>query len=197
MANSLQLATNFLLFEQARIADPAASHALAEAAGRLSAVGQMHRFLSAHDAAASIDFEAFLSHLIGLIAGRTGLRCSIDADPVMLPAEVAQQLAIVVNELATNAAKHGRGPGEIGELHIESHVSDGRLRLIVSDDGEGLRRRGGDCPGNGLGMTIVAAILRQLEATLQIEDDHGAVFTISIPLRGDRPKLSRSFAPVD
>ncbi len=44
LANSLQLAADFLIFEQARLDDPSARTALMQAAARLTAVAERHRF---------------------------------------------------------------------------------------------------------------------------------------------------------
>jgi two-component sensor histidine kinase len=193
MANSLQLATDFLLFEQARVSDPAARNALNATVARLSAVAQLHRFVSAHDSISDVEFAAFLAQVSGFISGSTGLDCTVDADPLTLSGEVAQQLAIVLNELAMNAAKHAYRSGEPGPLRIEARVDGGRLRLTVSDSGCGLRGALG-LPAKGLGMTIVAAIVRQLNASFDAADDHGATITIIVPLAAS-PRTSRSFAP--
>ena len=195
LANSLQLATDFLLFAQVRVEDTAAHEALGEAAARLLAVGQLHRFLSGHDGAERVDLPSFLAHLSGLIAGSTGLRCSLDCDQVSLQADVAQQLAIVINELAMNAAKHGYRPGQPGSLHFEARREGSRLRLSVCDTGGGLDKAFDVGPSKGLGMSIVDAIVRQLRATLDAADDHGAVFTITLPLTPSAPRVSRSFSP--
>jgi len=197
MANSLQLATDFLLFEQIRQPDPAARAALGEAAARLSAVGQLHRFLCDHDGVATVDLEAFLAELCGLVAHSTGLTCTGDTDPATLPGAVAQQLAIAINELAMNAAKHGYRSGQPGSLHVECRRDNGRLRVTVSDHGRGLGQGFSPDRTHGLGMSILQAIVRQLHATLEAGDDHGARFTITLPLGAEVARVSRSFAPVD
>ena len=195
MANSLQLATDFLLFEVAQTTDPAAREALHNAAARLLTVGQLHRFLSGHDETERIAFAPFLAHLSGLIAGSTGLRCTVDADEVWLPGDVAQQLAIIINELAMNAAKHGYRPGWPGTMHFKARREGDRLCLSVGDLGDGLSPSFGIGPSQGLGMSIVEAIVRQLRATLEATNDHGAVFTITVPLSRAAPRISRSFDP--
>lgn len=200
LANSLQLAADFLIFEHARVRDPGARAALIEAAERLSAVGQMHRFLAAQTQAAGVDLDPFLSQLGRLIADSTGLECSVDSDPVMVAAEVAQQLAIAVNELAMNAAKHAYPWGARGALHITCRHRGERLVLVVADEGEGLGRdflasRGGGAGSQGLGMTILEAVVRQLHGTLQAANDHGARFTITLPLPAPAGTVPRSFAP--
>lgn len=200
LANSLQLAADFLLFEHARLRDPVARAALIETAERLSAVGQMHRFLAAQSQSAGVDLDPFLRELGRLIADTTGLECTVDADPVSVPAEVAQQLAIAVNELAMNAAKHAYPWGARGALTVTCRQRGERLVLIVADEGEGLGRnfvanRGNGSGSQGLGMTILEAVVRQLRGTLQAANDHGARFTITVPLRAPPGTGPRSFAP--
>ena len=84
MANSLQLAADLLLFEQARIQDADAREALSAAAARLAVIAQLHRCLCAHDQSTGIDLRLFLAEICGLIALSTGLSCSLDADSVVL-----------------------------------------------------------------------------------------------------------------
>jgi two-component system, sensor histidine kinase PdtaS len=195
LANSLQLAADFLLFEQARLQDAPARAALAEAAARLSAVGQLHRFLSTRPHDTGVDLEPFLAELCSLIGRGAGLSCSVDADPVTVSSTDAQQIAIAINELAMNAAKHAYRKGEPGGLHVECHRDGATLRLTVSDDGAGLGQEFSAERATGLGMTILKAVVRQLHGTLDARDDHGARFTITLPLSPVRPEPTRSFAP--
>src|ERR1700719_3684997 len=73
LANSLQLAADFLIFEHMRVSDPRARRALIETAERLSAVGQMHRFIAGHRQGAGVDLDPFLTELGGLITDSSGL----------------------------------------------------------------------------------------------------------------------------
>ena len=200
LANSLQLAADFLIFEHMRVRDPDARGALIATADRLSAVGQMHRFLAAGRHAGGVDLEVFLVELGALIGESTGLNCEVEAEAVTAPGELAQQLAIVVNELAMNAAKHAYPWGERGPLHITCRRQGARLVVVVADEGRGLARplaattSSGPAPG-GLGMTIVRAIVRQLGGHLTAENDGGARFTLSFPLAATAAAAPRSFAP--
>src|SRR5690242_7692326 len=133
VANSLQLAVDFLLFEQGRLAEPAARKALIDAAERLVAVGHLHRFLCAHDGDLEVDLQPFLETLAALIAQSTGLRCATEVESVRVTGTAAQQLGLLVNELAINAAKHAYPLGAPGELLIQSWREGDRLRLAVAD----------------------------------------------------------------
>jgi two-component sensor histidine kinase len=195
MANSLQLAADFLIFEYARVADPRARDALMTASARLSAVGQLHRFLSGHDQRGLLDFEAYLMELGELVAESTGLACAVEADACRLGGGPAQLLAIAINELAMNAAKHAYPPGAGGALRVECRCGDGRLRITVADRGRGLPEAFDVERSKGLGMTIVGAVIRQLRGELSAANDGGARFTLDIPAPRAGASGSRSFAP--
>lgn len=194
IANSLQLAVDFLLFQQAQLVDATARKALIEAAERLVAVGHLHRFLCAHDGEGEVDLAAFLEELAALIGQSTGLRCQAEVEPVRVSGEMAQHLGLAVNELAINAAKHAYGPGEAGDLVIQAGQDGERLRLSVADHGGGLGAGFDlDAPA-GLGLSILRAIVRDLGARIEAEDDHGARFTLLVPLPTAKRQV-RSFAP--
>lgn len=199
LANSLQLAADFLIFEHMRVTDPRARTALIETAERLSAVGQMHRFLASHRQASGVDLGHFLTELGALISDSTGLDCHVDAESVRAPGEVAQQLAIVINELAMNAAKHAYAWGDRGALNVGCHRQGKHLVITVADEGEGLDKAFHARRTQGLGMSIIQAIVRQLAGSLEAVNDGGARFTITLPLprpsAGRASPGSRSFAP--
>jgi two-component sensor histidine kinase len=208
LANSLQLAADFLIFEHTRVTDPRARAALIETAERLSAVGQMHRFLAGHHQARGVDLDPFLAEFGRLIGDSTGLDCSVESDAVTVPAEMAQQLAIAINELAMNAAKHAYPWGHRGALHITCRRRGDTLTVVVADEGRGLTQDFvaglGQGPGQGLGlnqglgMSILQAILRQLRGTFHAASDGGARFTLTLPLlpHGAAP-IPRSFVQED
>jgi two-component sensor histidine kinase len=194
IANSLQLAADLLIFQQQSSDDAGAREMLAAAGARLVAVGQLHRYLYEHAAEPLVEFETFLDGLCDAISRTTGLDCAVRADPVMVPGDMAQQLAIAINELAINAGKHAYRDGGPRRLMIESRREAGWLRLTVSDFGKGLGG-GFDPQGrSGLGMSIVHATVRQLDGSLTAEDDHGARFTITVPLPAAVTPMGRSFA---
>jgi two-component sensor histidine kinase len=188
IANSLQLATDLLVFEQLRSRDAGAQAALEASRARLVAVGELHRYLGDKAADASVEMGPFLTGLCETIDAATGLRCAVQADPMRVEGGIAQQLAIAVNEFAINAAKHAYDRAG-GRLDVSCRRDGGDLVLTVADRGKGLGEA--KRPG-GLGMSIVAAIVRDLKGTLSIRGDGGAAFTIRVPV--ERPAIiDRSF----
>lgn len=196
VANSLQLAADMLVFEQLRARDPLAQAALEASRARLVAVGELHRYLYEHAETPSVEMSPFLAGLCQAIAGSTGLQCSIQSDLTSVPGDMAQQLAIAINEFAINAAKHAYGGKPGGRLVVTCRRDGHELVLTVADCGKGLGGKGlgdGRSPHGGLGMSIVAAIVRDLRGVLTVNSDKGAAFTIRAPLPAPRPVVDRSF----
>jgi len=109
------------------------------------------------------------------------IRVRISASPLMVSSEQAQHLALVVNELAANSAKHALG--EDGSLRIKVNISeDGpRIRLVFSDDGPGYPDAmvQGDFSAANVGFDLVRGIVKKsLRGELALAIDRGAVTTI-------------------
>jgi len=190
IANSLQLAADLLTFEQLRSRDPAAQAALEASRARLVAVGELHRYLHAHADMPSVELKPFLAGLCEAVGASTGLVCTLQSDLMYVPGDMAQQLAIAINEFAINAAKHAYAGKAGGLLHICARREGYELVVTVSDDGKGLGA--GSKGGTGLGMTIVAAIVRDLKGSMSVQGEGGARFTIRVPLASVAPS-ERSF----
>jgi two-component sensor histidine kinase len=193
IANSLQLAADMLVFEQLRSRDPLAQAALEASRSRLVAVGELHRYLYEHADRPSVEMTPFLTGLCQAVSASTGLQCTIQSDLTSVPGDMAQQLAIAINEFAINAAKHAYDGKPGGRLLVTSRRDGNELVLTVADRGKGLGE--GRSAHGGLGMSIVAAIVRDLKGALSVQDDNGAAFTIRAPLPAARtPTLvDRSF----
>ena len=93
-------------------------------------------------------------------------------------------LALLVNELVTNAFKYAY-PGGAGEVTVTLKVLTATLiRLEIADQGIGLPEGfalGGR--SGSLGMRLVATLTRQLDADLKIASaSPGTCFSISTPL---------------
>ena len=190
VANSLQLAADMLTFEQLRSRDPIAQAALEASRARLVAVGELHRYLYEHADRRSVELRPFLTGLCQAITATTGLQCAVETDGISVNGDTAQQLAIAINEFAINTAKHAYDGRPGGRLDVVARREGAELVLTVADEGKGLDLAPDPSVGGGLGMSIVAAIVRDLRGTLTSRSDGGASFTIRAPLPA---AVSRSF----
>ena len=98
-----------------------------------------------------------------------------------LPTDRVVSLALIVNELVTNAAKYAFVDQRSGRIRVTFRAEqDGTGRLTIADDGRGLPQGYRLEANAGLGMKVVVALVRNLHANLEIGNDGpGARFTIS------------------
>ncbi|MGZ8996278.1 MAG: sensor histidine kinase, partial [Rhodospirillales bacterium] len=113
--------------------------------------------------------------------GERDIVVSVDADAAELATDRVVSLALIVNELITNAAKYAFVDRPSGRILVTFRAEpDGTGRLTIADDGHGLPEGYRIEAGPGLGMKVVVGLVRSLRAHLEIGNDGpGARFTIS------------------
>jgi two-component sensor histidine kinase len=185
--NSLQIVSGMLHLQANTVDDDAIKAHLAEASGRVSAIGRAYERLS-HDAdVENIDLCPYLQAVCAdAVSG--GPHCKLEfsaAQGIELDADRAISLALIVNELVTNAVKHGlsgRGDGQIS-VRLDRHDDD-TARISVRDDGVGLPAGFDLNESRGLGTRIVAGLAKQLEAAVSHRGDGGGTeFVLMVPLK--------------
>ena len=133
-----------------------------------------------------VPLGAYVSRIaaaIGHLDGGQGIRVNVIAEEVMVDATTAGRVGLLVSEILTNAFRHafeGRATGLV-ETRVQ-RLSEGIVRIQVSDDGVGLPPEA-DWPTSGnLGARIVSALLAGLEAQHAVTTSAaGTTVTIDIP----------------
>ena len=181
LANSLQIIVSVLSL-QSRTASPEAAAQLTVAARRVASFARVHRRLHLLDYQASVEFKQYLLQLCDdlsglLFEGETACTIAVEAAEINIPSAFAIPLAFIVNELVTNSAKYARSniTVRLGTSPITGHS------LSVSDDGPGLPEGSDPARSKGLGMKIIATLVKQIGAALEIapgDGGRGTRFTV-------------------
>jgi two-component sensor histidine kinase len=139
-----------------------------------------------------VEFKQYLQQLCEdlsglLLEGETDCTIIIEAAEIDIPTGFAIPLAFIVNELITNSAKYAKSNITV---RLETTPIIGHS-LSVSDDGPGLPEGFDPARSKGLGMKIIAALVKQIGGVLHIapgDEGHGTRFTIKFrpPLPGRR-----------
>ena len=189
--NSLQIVSS-LLYLQAKKAGPAASQ-FNNAAARVAAIAAVHQQLHKYDDVGTVVLDRYIIDLCRQITAASSSPdrawlLVVDADPLTIPTDIAVPLALIVNELITNAIQHSRPQDESGNVHIVLKSYADNFSISISDPGEG--PADGHAAGSlgtrhaGLGTQIVETLARQINATLAKERSAtGYEITVTVPLR--------------
>jgi two-component sensor histidine kinase len=188
--NGFQLMESLFALQTRRVTDPAAQAVIGEAGERLRAMALVHRqlFRLTRDEMQDLDATGYLSDLVREIGtaftagGAIGFDVQGDPGLRLSPAR-GIALGLLVTELVLNAIKHafeGRGRGLV-RVSLRA-TEDGRLRLVVADDGRGLGDAGGRTGATGgVGLRLVESFLRQLEGVMLIEGPPGTRVEVTFP----------------
>jgi two-component sensor histidine kinase len=187
--NSLQIVSG-LLYLQAKTAGPAASQ-FNNAAARVAAIAAVHQQLQNYDDVGTVVLDRYIIDLCQQITAASSSPARawplvVDADPLTISTDLAVPLALIVNELITNAIQHSRPQGESGNVHIVLKNYADNFSICVSDPGEGppAAQSAGRLGTRhaGLGTRIVETLARQINATLAKERSaNGYEVTVTVP----------------
>ena len=149
--NNLQVVSS-LMSLQARKAPPALKPFIQESLERIGAMGRVHEQLYRSDDASTFGAHVLIQTIcqdLSQIYGADGERVTCRAEapqPVQLPVDVATPLALIVNEVVSNAFKHAFADGRRGEIVVTLDETAERTCLEIQ------RRRLGIRPGRQWGQ---------------------------------------------
>lgn len=172
--NNIQILQSMLMNAAEGCRHPEAKGALDDARRRLSSMASVQQILYQADRPTHYEAREFLSSLMSSLQETlpTETVVSWQADAVELPTYAATPLALMINELVTNAAKYGSKPGTPAEVSVRLSCPGDEIELSVRDKGDGFDLAQVTSRSSGLGL--VRGLLRQLGGTLTVEKSGGA-----------------------
>jgi two-component sensor histidine kinase len=185
--NSLQLVASMFTLQASASADPVLAQSLQEAIGRVTAVARIHERLYRSTDILKIDLAAYLADICADLSGLSAQHEIRYEAPerILISTDRAVRIALLVTELVTNATKHAYPQGGQGRILVQARPTGlNTVALSVRDEGSGLPQGFDIERSRGLGMRIVAALLKQSGATLRLRHRQpGSEFFIEFPLR--------------
>jgi two-component sensor histidine kinase len=182
--NNLQLIASLLMLQARRTSDPAATEALRGIIERVNAVAAVHRRLFQADDVQRFDLAEFIRDLVGDMVsatGRSDIVAHLDLGAVAVNAPRAAPLALVVNEMVSNALRHAFPSGHGGDIFVTVKRDDSRIWIEVADTGVGWSSE----VAGGFGSTVIQLLCRQLKASYSKQDaSPGVRVTLALPAHG-------------
>ncbi len=182
--NNLQMISALILLQSRTIEDEGTRRSLREMLSRIEALGTVHRRLYQSANVTRFDVGEFIRDLVTDLVGvgsreRVGVR--FDLETIDIAAEHAAPIALIVNEVVTNALKHAFPDGRKGTLLAELHRVDDQMRVQIRDDGVGQGVTG--MSSTSFGTSLVRTLSRQLKASVSWSDNTpGTTVTIDVPI---------------
>ena len=133
--NSLQTISALFSLQARSLNDPDAHSQFSDAVSRINSIALAYRRMHASEGAETIDLAEFLTELcadIGNSLMPEGNACRVESESLLLGSQEASSLALIVNELLTNAIKYGRKGSPID---VTLAKVDGAYRLSIRNEG--------------------------------------------------------------
>jgi two-component sensor histidine kinase len=179
--NSLQFVSGMLRMQGRASDSPEIARHLQIAASRVQAVARVHQNFHHDGPSERAGCLSFVKRLCADLSGILETPIDISGTEALLPTVQIQPIGLIVNELVTNAAKHGGGKISV---HFEREV-DGQYRLSVTDQGSGLPTNFDPSAKSGsLGMIVVSTLAEQLHGRVDACPNSagaGACFMVTFP----------------
>ncbi|MGH7454134.1 MAG: ATP-binding protein, partial [bacterium] len=133
---------------------------------------------------ARIDFADYIRHLTAHLlrsysVHSHGVNLKVNVDKILLDIDTAIPCGLIINELVSNSLKHAFPRGTAGEIRIDLHENpDGKMVLMVGDNGAGLPSEIDFRNTESLGLQLVSTLTDQLDGTLELDRNQGTTFKI-------------------
>lgn len=186
--NSLQLIASMLAVQSLQLRGTVAADEIAKAAGKIVAVAQVHQHMHLDESITTMDCADYLRRLCDVLSvmfdGGDAASIDVDAISISLPSAEIGRIGLIVNELVTNALKYGATSVKI---QLSQSSETGQYCLSVADNGAGLPADFTPEAMPGLGMRVIASLVRNLDGVLSYASDEelgGTRFMVSFPVSG-------------
>jgi len=189
--NNLQVISSLLRMQLRRLDPGVARAALEETQMRVLAIAQIHESLYEAKNYARVQFADYTRSLVQGVFHATGMSArsialDVDIGDVALSIDRAIPCGLVINELITNALKHGFADGRTGRIGVElARVEGERIRLRVTNDGLPLPATFSITETTSMGLQLVCTLARQLAGTITVTAGATTSFEVLFPEKHD------------
>ena len=184
--NSLQVVSAMLHLQAVAVGDPSLRESLDHASSRISAVGRAYDRLAYNADDETLDLVGYVRDVLNDLEA-TVAPCELQFDaaqPIQLSADRAILVALIVNELVSNAAKYAYPDGAGGPIRVRlASVDEHSFSVSVQDDGVGMPASYDPATSKRLGTRLMTALSKQLHAEIaRNSQSAGSNFTLLVPI---------------
>jgi two-component sensor histidine kinase len=184
--NNLQIIVGLLSSHRRSVDNPEIRDLLSQFRGRVLAIARLYDRIQQVETFETVEFSALLRAICADIMQCANAEGAIDfrSDrPAVVATTPAINLAIITNELITNALKHAN-LGDKGVVEVRCEEDDARISIVVSDNGPGLASDFDSAPSSsgGFGINMARRLIEGMGGSLlALPRTRGAAFELKVP----------------
>ncbi|MCI8653889.1 MAG: hypothetical protein HFF11_09390 [Angelakisella sp.] len=170
--NNLQLVASILNIQARKAADPQLRRAFRENTSRVLSIAAIHDILTTGNSGGQVELlpllEKLRRNLQSMLPRGRELVISVRGDKIAVSSDKATSIALVVNELLTNALEHGFQGRQRGTVTVTLLRGRETSTITVEDNGQGFSP--GETREESLGLDLISTIVRdKLGGKLQLQ----------------------------
>jgi PAS domain S-box-containing protein len=173
--NNLQIISSLIYLQAQRIEDVSVRQIFEDSQSRISSMALVHDSLYRSQDFACVDLSEYVQMLTANLFQTYRIqpdlvKLSVDVDEgVVVSLDRAIPCGLILNELMTNALKHGFSNSQTGEITVILKSHHLAIYLIVENDGNGLPESFELQKIRSMGLRLVNALVNQLHGQFEVE----------------------------
>jgi len=183
--NNLQIISSLLNMQSRFIDDKKSKEIVTDSQNRIKSMSLIHQQLYQESNLTSIESTTYFTKLLESLIASYGIDMSkvkmhIDIESMLLDIDTAIPLGLILNELISNAFKHGIDK-ENGFFELQFFKKNKQtIQLIIKDNGNGIPDDFDIKKTNSYGMKLVQILGQKLKADFIFNNNNGLKITINI-----------------
>lgn len=185
--NNLQMISGLFTMQSYSYNNQEVVRAFTEARNRIDAIAILHQHLYKSDFTHTVELSGYIKKLSNYILQASGMENKVDlnikCDELKYKIEIATHIALIVNELLTNAFKYGVNPLlNSNNIYIGIKKAGNLLLIEVVDKGGGFPDDFSLKGNDSFGLGLVDSIAQQYNGLMRIENLGGAKVWVYLKL---------------
>ncbi|WP_162555871.1 tetratricopeptide repeat-containing sensor histidine kinase [Reichenbachiella versicolor] len=180
--NNLQMISSLLNLQENELKGHPAEPAIAAGKHRVNALALIHQKLYREEVHTKIELSDYIEELVQNLcySFNSKVNPSISIEKVSISIDQTIPIALIINELVTNALKYAFKGIEHPELGVNAKLNDQHLILEIQDNGVGFTPNSQE-KNHSFGIKLVNSLVTQLKASITISSNSGSLWVVSIP----------------
>jgi len=183
--NNLQIISSLLNMQSRYLTDDKSKEIVNESQNRIKSMSLIHQKLYQEDNLTGIETRTYFSELIDSLISSYGIdkgkiQLDIEIENVLLDVDTSIPLGLILNEILSNAFKHGIDKEKGAFTFKFSQKSNDELFLFVKDNGDGIPADFDIKKSKSYGMKLIQSLSKKLKATIEFKNNDGLEITMRI-----------------
>ncbi|MBC7865460.1 MAG: tetratricopeptide repeat protein [Bacteroidia bacterium] len=177
--NNLQIISSLLSLQGGYGNTVSTEELIKQSESRIKSMALIHEKLYQSESLKEINLSEYLDSFLEQLANllffkEKNISYTIDVEKLSLDIDRLVPLGLIMNELVTNAVKHGFKNKQSGKITISGKRNGEQFMIQVTDNGEGMPTNFSIEKANSLGIRLIKGLANQIKARVSIESEPGS-----------------------